>query len=169
MPEEEAEQAAADRNATVFDTPSPRWSTGLTIPVSFLDKLGVVDRAVLVDATYMTNACMQLAIEDDSDFCAVRHLESYDAGFAGLASALGSALHFTDNFGTGATASPIDVSFDASSDPGMLQRAEWIKFVAAFFNREVRRKNSQARPPTSPMRSHDGHRQMDSPRPSQGV
>ena len=70
MPEEEAEQAAADRNATVFDTPTPRWSTGLTIPVSFLDKLGVVDRAVLVDATYMTNACMQLAIEDDSDLSA---------------------------------------------------------------------------------------------------
>ena len=41
-------------------------------------------------------------------------------------------------FGTGATSSAVDVAFDASADPGMLQRAEWIKYVAAFFNREVR-------------------------------
>lgn len=25
----------------------------------------------------------------------------------------------------------------ASADPGVLRRAEWIKFIAAFFNREV--------------------------------
>ena len=31
----------------------------------------------------------------------------------------------------------MDVAFDATSDPGMLARAEWIKFVAAFFNLEA--------------------------------
>ena len=46
MPEDEAARAAAARNATVFSAPVALWSTGSTVPVSFLDKLGVVERAV---------------------------------------------------------------------------------------------------------------------------
>ena len=29
-----------------------------------------------------------------------------------------------------------DIVFSASSDPGVLKRAEWIKFVSVFFNEE---------------------------------
>lgn len=31
-----------------------------------------------------------------------------------------------------------DVAFDATIDPGLLNRAEWVKFLALFFNAEAR-------------------------------
>jgi predicted RNA-binding protein with PIN domain len=43
---------------------------------------------------------------------------------------------FTDSFGTGASNTPKDIVFDATSDPGALARAEWIKFMSVFFNEE---------------------------------
>ena len=43
-----------------------------------------------------------------------------------------SSVHFTDDWLTGATNTAIDVRFDASSDPGMLHRAEWLKFVSTL-------------------------------------
>lgn len=44
-----------------------------------------------------------------------------------------------DNCGTGATDTDLDIVFDASSDTGgPLGRAEWIKYIALFFNEEDR-------------------------------
>jgi hypothetical protein len=43
---------------------------------------------------------------------------------------------FTDSFGTGYSDSTWDIEFMVSVDPGILNRAEWINFVAAFFNEE---------------------------------
>jgi len=44
-----------------------------------------------------------------------------------------------DNCGTGATDTDLDIVFDAASDSGgPLGRAEWIKYIALFFNEEDR-------------------------------
>ena len=45
---------------------------------------------------------------------------------------------FTDSWGTAGTGTDKDIVFDASNDPGALARAEWIKFMALFFNEEER-------------------------------
>jgi hypothetical protein len=34
-------------------------------------------------------------------------------------------------------AQAIDVKFDAATDPGILARAEWLKFLSLFFNAEA--------------------------------
>merc|ERR1719456_1986492 len=53
-----------------------------------------------------------------------------------MTSSNGSVV-FTDSFGTGFSNSTWDVEFMVSVDPGTLNRAEWINFVAAFFNEEA--------------------------------
>jgi len=40
------------------------------------------------------------------------------------------------NRGTGKSNTDKDIVFQASSDPGALKRAEWIKFISVFFNEE---------------------------------
>ena len=77
---------------------------------------------------------MQKRAESDSSSCPLTHASYSD--IADAVSSSESALHLTDSFGTGATLTSKDVAFDASTDPSLLGRAEWIKFVAAFFNRE---------------------------------
>ena len=44
---------------------------------------------------------------------------------------------FVDSFGTGWTNTGKNVVFDMSLDPGILHRAEWIRFAALFFNEEA--------------------------------
>ena len=40
------------------------------------------------------------------------------------------------NRGTGKSNTTKDIVLQASSDPGALKRAEWIKFISVFFNEE---------------------------------
>ena len=105
----------------VFTVPVQSWSTGGTIPISFVEEINMLPSAEALDPTYMTSACGQKLI----GCAAIR---------TGAPS--NSSVHFTDDWLTGATNTAIDVRFDASSDPGMLHRAEWLKFVSTFFNKE---------------------------------
>lgn len=45
-------------------------------------------------------------------------------------------LVLTDEFGTAASRTAKDVAFAATTDPGILNRAEWVKFLSLFFNAE---------------------------------
>lgn len=112
-----------------FTVPVQSWSTGGTIPISFVEEIDLLPSAVALNPTYMTSPCGQKLIG-----CSAIRTEAppWGSDFNGT----GSAVHFTDDWGTGATTTTIDVAFDASSDPGMLHRAEWLKFVSAFFNKE---------------------------------
>lgn len=44
----------------------------------------------------------------------------------------------TDAFGTASSRNPNvpNIAFDATTDPGILNRAEWVKFLSVFFNAE---------------------------------
>ena len=125
-------------DAPVFEVPVQRWSTGGTIAVSFLEEIGLGAKAVLVDPTWVTSPCMQKLVG-----CGAT--SSWERGTAVAAghtwprevARSGSQLNLIDRWGTGGTGSAVDVTFDASSDPSMLGRAEWLKFAAAFFNREA--------------------------------
>lgn len=121
-------------NATMFSVPLKKLSTGLTTVVGFLDVLGLADgKAAVVDMSYVTSPCLQkLAAADCGK---VLHKSAYGGDWASSVTGA-SNINFVDAYGTGATSTEIDVEFDASSDPGALNRAEWIKFIAAFFNLE---------------------------------
>merc|ERR1719498_2352393 len=62
-------------------------------------------------------------------------LSQYDAGFSERAA--NDSVVFTDSFGTGYSNTDWDVEFQVSLDPGILNRAEWLNYVAAFFNLET--------------------------------
>merc|ERR1719188_2886621 len=59
-----------------------------------------------------------------------------DVNYSAIAS--DESVVFTDGFGTSWTNTASDVEFEISTDPGILNRAEWIHFVAAFFNLEAK-------------------------------
>ena len=118
--------------AAVFEIPVASWSTGSTVPIAFLEELGLLPAAAVVDNSYMTSACGQKLVDCGS----VSGVATWDGAWTETVTSRGSGVNFIDDWGTGSTGTLIDVAFDASSDPGMLHRAEWVKFVAAFFNLE---------------------------------
>jgi len=131
------------KDAPVFSTPVQAWSTALTSPLVFLDMLGLNNRADVVDMTYVTSPCLhRLAKCSSEDEFGHTHIASSDEVgnpnplFKANITEGDSKVHFIDAWGTGKTESSKDVSFDATSDPGILNRAEWVKFVAVFFNVE---------------------------------
>ncbi|KAL3897599.1 MAG: hypothetical protein SGPRY_013017 [Prymnesium sp.] len=117
-------------NSTVIEVPVQQWSTGLTIPITFMEELGLLPRASVLSMTYVTSPCAQKLAGCD------KITSSNSSAWVSTVKTSGSQVHFTDDWDTGKTGLPIDVKFDASSDKGMLNRAEWVKFAAAFFNKE---------------------------------
>lgn len=113
-------------------------ASGSTSALNFLELLGVDAAIKVLDMSYVTSPCLMRLAECG----AIRHVRSRDVGdyetsAAWLAATSSAGLVLTDSFGTGATGGDADVVFDASYDPGFLNRGEWIKFVALFFNAEA--------------------------------
>lgn len=77
-----------------------------------------------------TSACfLKLAAEN-----VTLNLESSYGGNAGLRATQVAAVSAL--FGSGASATANEVAVTATSEPTELGRAEWIKFIALFFNQE---------------------------------
>ena len=117
--------------------------TGVAVPgstpVTFLEMLGLRDSIKLVNPAWVHSPCVQHL--EETQAIDTEHGE-YDTPpgnwEARAASHPDVQLVFTDSWGTGKSKTNRDVVFDASSDPGALARAEWIKFVSLFFNEEER-------------------------------
>ena len=123
-------------DAPIFTVPVRGWSTGGTFPIAFLEDLGIMNKAAIINPEYVTSSCaLKLAGCDE-----ITTMTDTSGGATGAwatsISASTSGVHFTDDLATGASSSLRDVAFDTATDPGALARAEWIKFVAAFFNLE---------------------------------
>lgn len=107
--------------------------------LNFLQLLGVDAAIKVLDMSYVTSPCLMRLAECG----AIRHIRSvngagdYETSDAWLAATSAVQLVLTDSYGTGGTGGPADVDVDASFDPGILNRGEWIKFVALFFNAEA--------------------------------
>jgi len=114
-------------------------ASGSTSALNFLELLGLVGTIKVLDMTYVTSPCLMRLAECG----AIRHVHTHDLGdYSGpsdawLAATSTAGLVLTDSYGTGATGGGADVVFDASFDPGFLNRGEWIKFMALFFNAEA--------------------------------
>merc|ERR1719149_15869 len=92
-----------------------------------------MNKAAVIDPTYASSACL---LKLSAPGCGVVDAVGTDYGGATGVLAIAirastSTLHLE-----GGSSSSRDVDFTATSDPGVLARAEWIKYLAAFFNLE---------------------------------
>jgi len=133
-------------NATTkfFEVPVRRVATSLTVVVGFLDKLQLLDKLAVTDMTYVHSPCLK---KRQQQCGSTRHLSPSTPDWAPNPEWLeltstsncthGVDLVLTDLWSSGASGTAIDVKFDASTDPGILGRAEWLKFLSLFFNAEA--------------------------------
>jgi len=115
-----------------IEIPVQKTSLGGVAPLPFLELLSVTETISTIDLTYISSPCIQLLEECIPGV----HLAAGDEGWAGNASE--ADVVFTDSWGTGWAGPEKDIPFQISVDPGTLQRAEWVRFVGAFYNEEIK-------------------------------
>ncbi|GBF99797.1 hypothetical protein Rsub_12237 [Raphidocelis subcapitata] len=129
------------RGAASFEIPLYSVAVTDTTVNGFLSELGLVDRVALA-SPYSVGDCF-LRLADSTDGCGLAVPDSYvdpsDAAAAARARGAEAAMaNATDAVFRGFEGKgPKDILFPATADPGPLNRAEWVKYVAAFFNKEV--------------------------------
>eukprot|EP00250_Pteridium_aquilinum_P021917 c25259_g3_i1 orf=483-1613(-) len=133
-----------DLNISVFEDPLTNFTMDTSSAVGYLELLGSVSKLRGVPASFgLASPCiLQLmsqgeipTIELDSNLVdpnAVSSNISFEALF-------GSSTKYTNVQFIGNEQNQSNyISFDPSMERGPLQRAEWIKFLASFFNMEER-------------------------------
>merc|ERR1719162_2491189 len=116
--------------APVFTVPVQSWSTGSTTALAFMEELGLMNKAAVIDPSYASSSCLlKLAGCGVINGLANGWPSGQFSTFAYAARNSTSQLHFE-----GGSYSGVEVDFAATSDPSALGRAEWIKYLAAFFN-----------------------------------
>ena len=120
--------------APVFTVPIQSWSTAGTTSLAFMELLGLLNKAAVIDPQYAASSCL---LKLSAPGCGVVDAvaNGYPSGehsaYAYAARNSTSQLHFE-----GGSYSNIEVDFAATSDTSALGQAEWIKYIAAFFNLE---------------------------------
>ena len=118
--------------ATVFQIPLTSISATETVPYAYLEVLGLQDRVSSV-SSFVTSSCGQAMVECGKVAPDLYSLDSTNATQMNAAfdeNAIDAAL---SSYPIADTATLV---FSGSSDPGILNRAEWLKFLGLFFNRE---------------------------------
>lgn len=101
-----------------------------TTVLRFMELLGLQAATRYMQPQYVTSGCLQAMAADGN----VLPLEPSYGGSAQVRQAQVALVDAL--FVSSAKNDTKTIGFTASSDPGPLQRAEWIKFIGAFFNRE---------------------------------
>lgn len=108
--------------AHFIEVPVEGYASTSTVQVGYLETLGMLGRAKYMP-TFVTSACAQKLVLS----CGVEILDFYD-GSQEFENATAVFLDRPD------PSDPRSVTFDASTDPGPLNRAEWLVFMSTFFN-----------------------------------
>jgi hypothetical protein len=126
-------KASLPKGAKLLEIPLASVAVDDTTALGFLRYLGVEDRVAFA-SQWSVAPCMQrlVAAEEDGG-CGSASADSSNATLVAAQAPQVDAV-----FGFAADPSnPESVAFTATRDPGAVRRAEWIKFAAPFFNREV--------------------------------
>ena len=124
---------AIEAGAKHFSVPVKGAALGWSTPVAYFEQLDLLDKVKLVDASYAHSPCLHSAkVAGDITQEGSANWESKTASETSV------ELVLTDKYNTGTCACDKDVVFDASGGTTPLGRAEWIKFLATFFNEEDR-------------------------------
>mmetsp|Transcript_97917 Transcript_97917/g.210023 ORF Transcript_97917/g.210023 Transcript_97917/m.210023 type:complete len:538 (-) Transcript_97917:97-1710(-) len=118
-----------------FEIPIQRASLSWGGALPFFEMLGLTEYIQKIDMTYISAPCVQLMEVCEPGIHMTGGSDEFKAHHQAMTPSNGSVV-FTDSFGTGFSDSSWDVEFMVSVDPGILNRAEWVSFVAAFFNEE---------------------------------
>ncbi|KAF5833722.1 hypothetical protein DUNSADRAFT_9920 [Dunaliella salina] len=119
-------------DAKLFEIPLASVATPSTTVLGFLELLGVTDR-IRYTSTWATNACLQHLASNAG--CDKNAVDPTDDSFELLQ--LAEQQEQVDAFFVwSASHNKKTVAFTSTRDGGPLSRAEWIKFVALFFNKE---------------------------------
>lgn len=119
-------------DAKMFEIPLTSVAVADTTFIGFMDALEIHDRAAFA-SQYATSPCFQVltsnkcgkvAQDPGSDFA--------DKELVAAQEDLVDAI-----IGSSASKHPKTIAFTATADPSVLKRAEWVKFVSVFFNKEV--------------------------------
>jgi len=121
--------------ARFFEIPLKRATLAWGGPLPFFEMLGLTEFIHAIDMTYISSPCAQLLEVCEPGIHMRGESAEMKAHHQYMTPSNGSVV-FTDSFGTGFSNSTWDVEFMVSVDPGTLNRAEWVGFVAAFFNEE---------------------------------
>jgi len=121
--------------ARFFEIPIQRATLAWGGALPFFEMLGVTEFIHAIDMTFISAPCTQLMEECEPGIHMDGGSAEMQAYHQDMSLSNGSVV-FTDSFGTGFSDSTWDVEFMVSVDPGILNRAEWISFVGAFFNEE---------------------------------
>uniref|UniRef100_A0A383V7H6 Uncharacterized protein n=1 Tax=Tetradesmus obliquus TaxID=3088 RepID=A0A383V7H6_TETOB len=136
-----------DANTKVFQIPLSSVAVADSSAAGFLAELGLIDR-VAFSSKFSYNTCLQAIFACGQEAVSASAPFDYDpspendAEFnASLAewrqesAAQGSQVDAI--FTSSASSNPKSIAVTSFADPGVLKRAEWVKFVAVFFNKEV--------------------------------
>ena len=118
--------------AAHFAVPLTGLAVGSGAQVTFIEMLGLLDRVQVVDPTYVHSPCLQ-KLEEEALIVGQKTGANWTKLLENHPTVSGV---FTDSYGTGKSDSAKDIVFDATTDPGAMARAEWIKFMSVFFNEE---------------------------------
>jgi len=124
-------------DARFFEIPIPRATLAWGGALPFFEMLGVTEFIHAIDMTYISAPCAQLMEKCEPGIHMKGGSAEMKAHHQYMTNSNGSVV-FTDSFGTGFSDSKWDIEFMVSVDPGTLNRAEWVNFVAAFFNEEAK-------------------------------
>jgi hypothetical protein len=118
--------------AKVFQIPLAALGTDTTVPVAFIELLGLQSALKYMDPTFITSPCLLKLVNESA-------IASFDTSFPAnktLIAQQESTLSAVFKSSQKPSNNSRYISFDATSDPGPLKRAEWIKYLALFFNLE---------------------------------
>ncbi|KAJ9531311.1 hypothetical protein QJQ45_006761 [Haematococcus lacustris] len=132
--------SAVPAGAKFFSVPLSSVSVDETTVVAFMKLLGVSNR-ITFTSRFAVDACQQ-----SIGFYGCQQLApgnpAPSASNVNATLAVRAIANKVDAFFTyGNTANNMTISVTASADPGVLNRAEWIKYVATFFNVEDKANN----------------------------
>jgi len=117
-------------NVKLFEIPLTNVALWDVTSSGFLSELGVGDRAKFVSG-YATDPCLQKISHECGSEAQDPGSEFADERLLRMQNRRADAV-----FVSAASDDPKTVAFTATMDPAVLKRAEWIKFVSLFFNKE---------------------------------
>jgi len=134
---------AIEAGAKHFSVPVKGVALGWSTPVPFFEQLDLMDKLKLADPQYMHSPCMHDAIkagtiksEVGADAFSTAAPAQTDVELVLSSSPYVNWQGLTKR--SGGCYCDKDVFFDGPADDTPLGRAEWIKFIATFFNEEDR-------------------------------
>ena len=117
------------QGAKFFEIPLTSLSAPETVPYAFVEILGLDDRVNDV-SKYVTSPCGQKILSCGQEGPDAMSLDNNTMLTSTVSPYVDGLLS------TAAYSYPKSFAFSAAQDPGVLNRAEWVKFLGIFFNKD---------------------------------